>query len=357
VFFDDPVTGYDHEPDVNKDLGHLEIDLPGPFNPDFHFNDLKSDRITLNVRQEGIEARIDFETQGEELKVNNFENVDFTGFSLTVKFRLALDVAHGLVDLATDDTSVIADVSVDIGIWFDGDAARRVERKINTKVFEAMQEQRTVINQFLTRMLVGGDFYVVGVSSDDQALSIEYILPPGQLEPFPEVPQPPLDPGLLANIDHIVVLMMDNRSFDHMLGYLSTNDGRGDVDGLRGGERNRYKGIDYPSFQLPDTVFNESPCHRHECVEHQINGGKLDGFVADFAKHYESAGVDPGRVMGYHPASHVPVYDALAREFLICQHWFAAHPGPTFPNRFYTLTGRLNRDAFGLPESDNPKES
>jgi phospholipase C len=44
----------------------------------------------------------------------------------------------------------------------------------------------------------------------------------------------------------------------------------------------------------------------------------------------------------------------LAKAFLICQRWFAAHPGPTFPNRFYTLTGRLNRDAFGLPEKDNP---
>jgi phospholipase C len=38
----------------------------------------------------------------------------------------------------------------------------------------------------------------------------------------------------------------------------------------------------------------------------------------------------------------VPVYNALASQFLICQRWFAAHPGPTFCNRFYTVTGRLN---------------
>src|SRR5262249_19146534 len=45
------------------------------------------------------------------------------------------------------------------------------------------------------------------------------------------------------------------------------------------------------------------------------------------------------------------------KEFLICQRWFAAHPGPTFPNRFYTMTGRLNRDANGRWEFDNPHGS
>jgi phospholipase C len=140
-----------------------------------------------------------------------------------------------------------------------------------------------------------------------------------------------------------------------MLGYLSRHGGRADVDGLRGGEKNRYKGRDYPSFPLTETVFNKSPCHRHDCIEQQINGGQMDGFVADFARHYEEEGVDPGKVMGYYQAVHVDVYDALAKAFLICQRWFAAHPGPTFPNRFYTLTGRLNRDAHGLPETDNPQ--
>lgn len=83
----------------------------------------------------------------------------------------------------------------------------------------------------------------------------------------------------------------------------------------------------------------------------------MDGFVAEFVKKFESQGVDvdPRMIMGYHNAAQVPVYDALAREFLICTRWFAAHPGPTFCNRFYTLTGRLNRDSFGNWEFDNPK--
>ena len=253
---------------------------------------------------------------------------------------------------------IYINVSVDVEGLPDGVVARRVESNLTTRIFEALKkkENRDALKKVVTRWLLGDAFQVVGVSSDNQALSIDYLLPLGRLEPFPEEPQPPLDPGLLANIDHIVVLMMENRSFDHMLGYLSKDSGRADVDGLRGGEKNRYKGRDYLSLPLPETVFNESPCHRHDCIEHQINGGQLDGFVADFAKHYESQGVDPGRVMGYYQAAHVSVHDALAKAFLICQRWFAAHPGPTFPNRFYTLTGRLNRDAYGLPEKDNPHD-
>src|SRR5215467_8635602 len=105
----------------------------------------------------------------------------------------------------------------------------------------------------VTRWLVGGDFYVVGIANDDHSLMIDYIVPPGQLEPFPENPQPALKPGPLANIDHIVVLMMENRSFDHMLGYLSkegdsTKRVRTDIDGLRGGEVNSYKGQNYFSY-------------------------------------------------------------------------------------------------------------
>jgi phospholipase C len=108
---------------------------------------------------------------------------------------------------------------------------------------------------------------------------------------------------------------------------------------------------------LADTIFAEGPCHEHDCVTNQVNGGKLDGFVANYAARAEPKGIDPGLVMGYHNAAHVPVYDVLAGEFLVCQRWFAAHPGPTFPNRHYAMTGRLNRDANGSWEFNNPAGS
>ena len=109
---------------------------------------------------------------------------------------------------------------------------------------------------------LGGDYQVVGVWSDGQSLTIDYLVG-RQLDPFPETPQPPLDPGLLSNIDHIVVLMMENRSFDHMLGYLSKHGRRADVDGLRGGEKNLSRDATTLSFPLTDTQFSEGPCHNH----------------------------------------------------------------------------------------------
>jgi hypothetical protein len=119
--------------------------------------------------------------------------------------------------------------------------------------------------------------------------------------------------------------------------------------------KEHVRGRDYLSFPLTSTIFNPGPCHEHECVVNQVNGVGMDGFVADYARRAEADSV--GQVIGYHTAAQVPVYDALAREFLVCQRWFAAHPGPTFPNRFYTLTGRLNRDGYGRWQVNNPEVS
>jgi phospholipase C len=78
----------------------------------------------------------------------------------------------------------------------------------------------------------------------------------------------------------------------------------------------------------------------------------MGGFIRAFAKKFPDD-PNPEKIMGYHNAKHVWMYDWLASEFLICQRWFAAHPGPTFCNRFYTLTGRLNRDSSGNWEPNN----
>ena len=129
-----------------------------------------------------------------------------------------------------------------------------------------------------------------------------------------------------------------------MLGYLQGG-GRSDIDGLHGGETIPTTGrTTHPSRSLTPRSMRVD--HSHQPVENQINGGKMNGFVTNFVAKFPEID-NPGKVMGYHTAAHVPVYDALASQFLICPHWFAAHPGPTFCNRFYTLTGRLNRDAFG----------
>jgi hypothetical protein len=165
-------------------------------------------------------------------------------------------------------------------------------------------------------------------------------------------------PGALESIDHIIVLLQENRSFDHMLGYLSLpfekgGMGRHDVDGLKGDEFNMYNGRKCVSFRLAagDTIFSPGPPNGPEMVSLQMNGGKMDGFVQ--AQAEECGPATAHRVMGYHTADNVPTYDALARDFAVGHRWFASHPGPTFPNRFYELSGRPNIDPWGAWEYSN----
>jgi phospholipase C len=171
-------------------------------------------------------------------------------------------------------------------------------------------------------------------------------------------------PGALAKIDHIVVLMQENRSFDQVLGYLSRDAGHAEVEGLLPGDNNRdrivFQDREYrsrrttttawPSFTIPN------PCHDHACAERQIADG-MKGAVADFAKRLRKAGCETPenlqRIMDYYTDAELPTYRALVREFAICDHWFSAHLGPTLPNRFVTLTGDLNLDSDGLPEVEN----
>src|SRR5262245_55934799 len=118
----------------------------------------------------------------------------------------------------------------------------------------------------------------------------------------------------LNQIDHIVVLMLENRSFDHMLGYLSLEGGRQDVDGLTGNEKNFHDEQEFRPQRMASPSMNGDPCHEWDCVKEQLDNGN-GGFVSSYAKHT----VDhPEFVMNYFNAEDLPVYDHLAREFTIC---------------------------------------
>ncbi len=161
----------------------------------------------------------------------------------------------------------------------------------------------------------------------------------------------------LEKVDHIVVLMLENRSFDHMLGYLSLEGGRGDVDGLRPEFANEYGGRSYPVHHLGSTVIVDDPDHSASSVDLQAGGGAMNGFVTSFADTLARRGVrngDPGRVMGYYNAADVPVYDHLAREFAVCDRWFSSVPGATWPNRLYAICGRAAGSRDDLPHNLPP---
>jgi phospholipase C len=159
----------------------------------------------------------------------------------------------------------------------------------------------------------------------------------------------------LERIEHIVVLMLENRSFDHMLGYLSLEGGRDEVDGLRRGMANDHRGERYPihhlaATHLPDECWD--PEHTAAATDRQINDGAMDGFPASYAETLASRGVDdgdPGIVMGYYNASDLPVFDHFAEQFCVCDRWHCSVAGATWPNRLYALTGG------GAGSRDDPK--
>src|SRR5215212_5156772 len=159
----------------------------------------------------------------------------------------------------------------------------------------------------------------------------------------------------LRRIDHIVVVMMENRSFDHMLGYLSLphpdgTAGRTDIDGLRGPEqdRNHFNGKDYPIAPMGDRGLTklQDPCHSGWCVGEQM-ANAMSGFVANYAT--TRAHQDPGDVMRYQTGAHVPFYDFLADEFAVLDRWFCSVPGSTWPNRVSALTGQVDKKDNQFP--------
>ena len=89
----------------------------------------------------------------------------------------------------------------------------------------------------------------------------------------------------LKKIDHIVVLMMENRSFDHMLGFLTLEHERDDVDGPTREMTNEYRGETYRVHPATSTklVKAQDPCHSGWCVDEQLADGSA-GFVGNYMK-------------------------------------------------------------------------
>jgi phospholipase C len=136
---------------------------------------------------------------------------------------------------------------------------------------------------------------------------------------------------LLAGIDHIIVLVMENRSFDHYFGSLKVAEGLA-VEGLVGDESNL--GPDFvpvPVFVM-DEFEPRDPPHEWDQCHFQFNLGENNGFVVENEKKHPGFGYE---AMGYHVREHLPVTYGLADNFTICQRWFCSVMGPTWPNRYY----------------------
>jgi phospholipase C len=159
---------------------------------------------------------------------------------------------------------------------------------------------------------------------------------PGSL-PYPDLPA---GTDTIPQIEHIVVLMMENHSYDNRLGTLR----RPGADGFRLGEDGLPTATNpYPdgkiqhAFRMPTTCQLPSrPSQEWTASHNAYDNGKMDGFV--------STPIDPltteivgGVAMGYWQAEDQPFYDSVYRHFPIADRYFCSVLGQTFPNRRYLL--------------------
>jgi phospholipase C len=154
----------------------------------------------------------------------------------------------------------------------------------------------------------------------------------------------------LSKINTIVILIMENRSFDHMLGYLSL-DGIMPVEGLRKDPawlatwENEYSGKYYPLFEIdPKLPPCTDPSHEYRSIARQISKPavgqpNMGGFVESYASYSDPVPGDPSGVMGYFGAGSVPAFDFFAKHYCVCDHWFSSLPLGTQANRFMAMAG------------------
>jgi phospholipase C len=157
-------------------------------------------------------------------------------------------------------------------------------------------------------------------------------------------------------VRHVVILMMENRSFDHFLGWLPGADGRHDLTYVSAVDGNTYP--NYPLAPDFQGCGYSDPDHSWEGWLVEYNYGKLDGFLQRPTTPASNPGVTLAAAntfpIGYYTNLHpdgtrkavpdLPVIGALAENYLALDRYFCAFAGETYPNRFYQHAGQTDRD-------------
>jgi phospholipase C len=174
----------------------------------------------------------------------------------------------------------------------------------------------------------------------------------------------------LTQINHIVVLMLENRSFDHMLGFLYADSGNkapsgSAFEGLTGSESNPDSaGKAVPVYQIKSTTTNAyfmpgaDPGEGYTATNSQLfntttapvpptatNNGFVTDYVYTLGWQSKESGwsILPGTVatdiMGMFTPTMLPVLSGLARGFAVCDQWFSSAPTETLPNRAFACAG------------------
>ncbi len=177
---------------------------------------------------------------------------------------------------------------------------------------------------FVTRMAVAAGAGALGCSSSSE---------PG---PGPD----PITPGTL---DHIIVVTMENRSFDHLLGWVPGADGR-----QAGLSYTDFNGISRATHRLTSFQSCEfaDPNHSFQGGRQNYNNGACDGWLRTNGNDIYA--------IGYFVGADLPFLGRAAPEWLVLDRYFCPIMGPTFPNRVISLAGATDRLSNTLVASTLP---
>lgn len=136
-----------------------------------------------------------------------------------------------------------------------------------------------------------------------------------------------------SGIDHIVLVTMENRSFDHFLGWLPNAAGKQEgltfVDAAGNAHTTYSLSGDYTGCPHPD------PDHSYASGRVEYDGGKMDGFLR--------AGSNDVYSIGYYGEQDMPFLANFARSYTTCDNYFVSILGPTFPNRLFLHSAQTDR--------------
>ncbi len=150
--------------------------------------------------------------------------------------------------------------------------------------------------------------------------------------------------GTLKDIEHVVILIQENRSFDHYFGTFSGVRGFGDRQGRAaftqvGTDGKKLRPFNLRTQCLPDLTHNWGPQHQ------SWNHGRMDQWL----RAHETADIPPSEpagtgaeTMGYYKRSDIPFYHALANAFTLCDGYHCSVIGPTDPNRLMSMSATID---------------
>src|SRR6201986_118366 len=146
-----------------------------------------------------------------------------------------------------------------------------------------------------------------------------------------------------SGINHIVVVMMENRSFDHMLGWLPGANGK-----QAGLSFTDFNGEVHPTYRLSTFVgcSHPDPDHSYTGGRSEYDDGKMDGWLRTTTNDVFS--------IGYYEEADLPFFSALARNFTTLDNYFASILSSTFPNRVFQHAAQTDRLSNTLDLSTLP---